>query len=285
MGSRFLVVALLLSPVMAIGCDAPGKSQPAPIDVPATKPVEKSTQTTSKNTTDLPEEKPAKVIDSKKTPFNKKGTLLLETLPDGKRRVLVQTSVCYREGPLELLMCKYSSKEHESILHGDVDAQDIHTTLMVANATPGSPVSYKEQPDKTFKVIPPTGTKIKVLLQYEKKPGELVTVNAREWIRDVKTQKELAHDWVFAGSVLYKDPDDPTKKPTYLATGSGDYISVSNFSDSLLDLPIESTKDNSDLAFECWTDRIPALGTKVTMILEPVPDAKNDAKEKKEEKK
>jgi hypothetical protein len=197
--------------------------------------------------------------------------------------------VCYREGQLELLMCKYQSKEHESILHGDVDAEEIHALLIVAQAKPGSPVKYLEKPDKSVQVVPPTGTRIKVLLQYEKNPGETVTVNARDWIRDVKTRKELAHDWVFAGSILFKDPDDQKKPPYYLANGSGDYISVSNFQDSLMDLPIPSTKDNADLEFECWTDRIPALGTKVLMILEPVLDEdkkdkpeKNDKTDKKE---
>jgi hypothetical protein len=88
---------------------------------------------------------------------------------------------------------------------------------------------------------------------------------------------------------LFKDPDEPKKPPYYLANGSGDFISVSNFNDSLMDLPIPSTKDNADLQFECWKDRIPALGTKVIMILEPVLDEnkkdkpeKNDKSDKKE---
>jgi hypothetical protein len=269
MGLRLLIVSLFAGPIFAMGCEPSDQPQPQPTEKPAPKPAEQ----------------PAKPVESKKTPVNKKGTLLLETFPDGKRRVLVQTQVCYREGPLELLMCKYQSKEHESILHGDVDAQDIHATLIVAQANPGSPVKYLEKPDKTFQIFPPTGTRIKVLLQYEKKPGEIVTVNARDWIRDVKTRKELAHDWVFAGSGLFKDPDEPKRPPFYLANGSGDYISVSNFSDSLMDLPVQSTKDNAELEFECWTDRIPALGTKVTMILEPVlDDAKKDKTEKTDKK-
>jgi hypothetical protein len=37
----------------------------------------------------------------------------------------------------------------------------------------------------------------------------------------------------------------------------------------LLDLPIDSSKNNADLNFEAHTERIPPLETKVTVILEP----------------
>ncbi len=266
---RVLAFSMLAGMVCTLGCEADDKPQLQTTEKPAAKPGET----------------PDKQVGSKQVPVNPKGTLLLETLPDGNRRVLIKSQVVFREGMLELLMCKLQSKEHESILNADVDGKELHATLMVAKAKPGSPVKYKEKPDKTFEIIPPTGTHIRVLLQYEKKPGELVTVNAREWIRDVKTHKELAHDWVFAGSALFQDPDEPKRPPYYLANGSGDFISISNFSDSLMDLPIPSTKDNADLQFECWTDRIPAIGTKVTIILEPVLDegkkGENDKGEKK----
>ena len=43
---------------------------------------------------------------------------------------------------------------------------------------------------------------------------------------------------------------------------------------ALLDLPIKSSKANSELAFEANTERIPPVGTKVTVIFEPVPEKK-----------
>ena len=36
------------------------------------------------------------------------------------------------------------------------------------------------------------------------------------------------------------------------------------------DLPIKSSKDNDDLQFEAYTERIPPLETPVEMVLEPV---------------
>ena len=42
----------------------------------------------------------------------------------------------------------------------------------------------------------------------------------------------------------------------------------------MLDLPIASSKENEDLVFEAWTERIPPLDTPVVVILEPVVPAK-----------
>jgi hypothetical protein len=179
-----------------------------------------------------------------------------------QRRVLVQTEVCLVRGPLELLLCKQHTKEHESILHGDFDARDIHKALLAAGADTGSPVQYQPK----FK--PATGAKIKVSLQYEQK-GKLVTVPAGRWIRNMKTGKELDVDWVFAGSHLVKNVLEPGKPDIYLAN-EGDVICVSNFEDAMLDLPIESSKDDADRAFEANTEKIPEEKTKVTVILEPV---------------
>jgi hypothetical protein len=218
--------------------------------------------TTPAKTPEKPAE-PPKPAMGKRTPMNKNKTLLLESFDDGKKRVVIEAAVCLREGALELLMCRKPSKEHESLLHSDVNAIDIHTVLILAKAKPGSPVTW--QPD--YK--PAHGTKIKIWLEYVDKKGATVTVPAATWVRNFRTQKQLESDWVFAGSRFFKDPDDPKKEPFYMAN-NGDVISVANFPDSMLDLPIESSKENASLAFEAWTERIPELKTKVNIILEPV---------------
>ena len=76
---------------------------------------------------------------------------------------------------------------------------------------------------------------------------------------------------VFAGSRLVPNPLDLNQPKIYLAN-DGDVICVSNFETALLDLPIKSPKENADLVFETFTDRIPKLNTPVTVILEPVPE-------------
>jgi hypothetical protein len=183
-----------------------------------------------------------------------------------RRRVLINAYVCLREGQLEQLMCRKQTKEHEAILAADVDAQKIHTALLLTRAEPGSPVKYVP------KFQAPRGTAIKVTLQYQEK-GKTVTLPAQQWVRNSKTRKDLPYDWVFAGSVLIPDPLEKTRPPFY-AANDGDVICVSNFDTALLDLPVNSPKDNSELAFEAHTERIPPIETPVLVILEPVLEAK-----------
>jgi hypothetical protein len=189
-----------------------------------------------------------------------------------QRRVLVNATVVLQRGPLELLVCRKQSKEHESILNADVDARDIHKALLLAGAEPGKPARYQEDGIK-----PPTGTKIKISLQYEHK-GKRVTVSAGSWVRDMKTRKELKEDWVFGGSGFAKNVLDPKKPDIYLANDTGDLICISNFEDAMLDLPIASPKDDADRSFEAFSERIPERDTKVLVVLEPVANAKNPNK-------
>ena len=203
--------------------------------------------------------------DAKKVKIGK--NVWLEVQGD-KRLVIVQAEVCLREGMLEHLMCRKRTKEHEAILAADVDARHIHKALILAKATAGTTVKYKEDGS----VIPPTGTKIKVTLSYKDKDKQ-VTVPGRDWVQDMKTKKSLEHDWVFAGSEFQLNPLEKDKPPLY-AANAGDVICVSNFEGAMLDLPINSSKNNAELEFEAFTERIPPLGTPVTVILEPVLETK-----------
>jgi hypothetical protein len=214
-------------------------------------------------------EKPkAKAVETKKVPVAK--NITLEVLPNKKRRVLVSAEVCLREGQLELLMCRKQTKEHEAILTADVDARKVHQALILAGAVEGSPVRFAP------KYRAASGTKIKVSIQYENKDKKLVTVPAQSWVKNMKSGKALDIDWIFAGSRLVDNPLDPGKKH-YLAN-DGDVICVSNFETALLDLPINSPKDNADLIFIAFSERIPPLETKVVVILEPVAEPKKEKK-------
>jgi hypothetical protein len=210
---------------------------------------------------ETPAEKDPPIPEGAK-PLNKNKTLYFETLKDGTRRVHLLSTVVLREGPLEVFLCKYQTKEHESIVDCDVDAREVHMALVAAKAVPGTPVKFSP------KYTPATGSRIKVTMTYYFN-GKLLNKDARYWIKDVRNKKELAHDWVFAGSRLENNPDNPQEK--YYYANNGEIISLSNFPDSMLDLPIESTDKNNELMFEAWTERIPPKQTKVLITLEPVP--------------
>jgi hypothetical protein len=199
-------------------------------------------------------------------------TLLLETLPDKSRRVLLVAEVCLREGPLEVLLCKNGTKEHEAVIRTAVDARLIHAALIAAGAKAGSPVQFVNPKTNEEDYKPASGTEIRVRVHY-KKDGKLHTHPAQEWITDLKTKKPMAHKWVFAGSRLLKFPDQPDKPPYYTAN-NGEVISISNFLDAMLDVPVPVSRDNADLNFVAATAKIPPLLSMVWVILEPVAEKK-----------
>ena len=82
----------------------------------------------------------------------------------------------------------------------------------------------------------------------------------------MRTEREMSQPWVFAGSRFWKDEE--TGEQYYQAEG-GDLICVSNFGTAMLDIPIESSQSNLELAFAAFTERIPPLGAPVRLILKP----------------
>jgi hypothetical protein len=217
-------------------------------------------------------------LDPKNTTtfLNKEKTILAElTGEEGKRKVVrvgLACEVCLREGPLEVFLCKKNTKEHEAIVRIDADAKFIHAALEAAGARAGTPTQFvDDKGEPAWKAA--TGTKIKVLVHYTK-DGKTFTHPAQEWIRDrEKTKKErkdvtIPHPWVFAGSKELVDPCDPTRK--FYAANSGDVISISNFPYSLLEMPVEISKDDAFLTYEARTEKIPGLFSKVWVILEPM---------------
>ncbi len=178
------------------------------------------------------------------------------------RRVVIDAYVCLRQGQLEQLLTRKNAKEHEAIVAADIDATHVQIALLLTGAKPGHPVKFLP------KFVPPAGTPIKVYLEYQDQ-GKRVRVPGQQWVRNIKSRKDLDTDWVFAGSVLVPDPLN-NANPPFFAANQGDIICIANFEAALLDVPFSSTKDNDDLAFEAHTERIPPLGTRVQVVLEPV---------------
>jgi hypothetical protein len=201
--------------------------------------------------------------------LEKSKNLFLE-IQGKQRRVIVRAAVCLREGQLEGLLTRKGTKEHEYILAADVDARHIHELLLLCGAEKGTPVQFAP------KYVPASGSTIKITLQYQK-DGQTVTVPAQQWVREVKTKKDLAEDWVFGGSRLVPNPQDKDKPPLYLAN-YGDLVCVCNMDTAMLDLPVRSPKKFDERAFHAHTERIPPVGTVVEVILEPVRASKDKDK-------
>jgi hypothetical protein len=196
--------------------------------------------------------------------------------PENKR-VVVQAGVCLREGAIEMFACNHrwikdpvsgqeirsGTKEYESIITINASAAVIHAALLAVGARSGSPVRFVPRYE------PAHGSVIHVTLHWRDAQGRRCRAKAQQWVRNTASKQPLEHDWVFAGSRLVDVPD--SDKKFYLAD-SGNVICVSNFTDAMLDLPIASTQVNERLLFEAFTEHIPALGTPITVVLEPGED-------------
>lgn len=212
---------------------------------------------------------------SKFTALDKNDRLFLEVGENGEKRVLFVADVCLRGGVLlEVFCCKKNTKEHESILHVDLDARYIHAALLGADARVGKPVQFVNPKTQEAEYKPASGQRINVEVCFLR-VGKVVTERAQEWILDQHTKKPMAHEWVFAGSRFVQDPDRP-KDPPYYCANNGEVIAISNFVDSMLDLPVEVGREEKELYFKAIEKKIPPLGSKVWVILTPVPD--NDKK-------
>lgn len=177
------------------------------------------------------------------------------------KQVAVEGYVCLTKGYLELFACVVNTKEHESVVALESKAKTLHFALLAIGAKHGSPAKWSKFGEYT----PASGQTIDVLVEWMK-DGKPTRTRAQEWIRDLKTKKAMAHDWVFGGSRLWTDPE--TKK-SYYSADDGEVICVSNFPVAMLDLPIESSIANEELAFEALTEKIPIRKTPVRVYLVP----------------
>lgn len=191
---------------------------------------------------------------------------------DPKRKlVVVDGVVALREGPLEMFACSKGTKEHESVVAVNCSAQLVHTGLLAVGAVPGHAVQFEPS------YVPASGTEIEIWVLWTDAAGKRQKVHAQDWVRELRTQKEMAHPWVFAGSGFWTDESTGAR---YYYGDSGDLICVSNFPSATLDLPIKSSQANDELAFVAFTDRIPPSGTKVRLVLIPKPDDRKVEKPK-----
>lgn len=188
---------------------------------------------------------------------------------DPKRKlVIVDGQVCLREGQLEMFACPKGSKEHESIVSVNCKPQFVHAALEAIGAQAGKPVSF----DPAYR--PASGPIVEVYVLWQDEAGKKNRVRAQEWIKELKSDKAMAHPWVFVGSGFWTD--ETTGQRYYQADG-GDFICVSNFPSAMLDLPVASSQSNDGLLFAAWTERIPPLGTKVRLVLIPQLEKKDGA--------
>jgi len=145
--------------------------------------------------------------------------------------------VCQTDAPLEVFACLKGTKEHEAVVTVDIEAYKVHAALLAIGAKAGHPVQWA--PD----YVPATGSVIEVTVHWKDAQGKVRSARAQDWIRNVKTGRAMEHEWVFAGSRFWVDPD--TGQRRYEAE-SGEFICVSNFSNAMLAIVLRPKPDGSE---------------------------------------
>ena len=185
------------------------------------------------------------------------------------RRVTVQARVCKRDGTMELLLCGQGTKEYQSILVTSAPAHDVHAALLALGLDAGKPARWSDpQADQPPRLLPPRGAELTVRLRWRNPhTGEVRQADASEFLSAPRPSSgRRPKTWIFIGSALSADN-------RYEADMDGNVISLSNFGSSVIDVPFESSSDDSLLEFQAATAAIPPLGTAVEVILAPLPGA------------
>ncbi|MBT4692273.1 MAG: hypothetical protein HOB73_02905 [Planctomycetaceae bacterium] len=188
-------------------------------------------------------------------PLKKEGGLWI----DLKRKwVIVDGSVCLREGPLEMFICPAQTKEHESVITTPVDAETVHTSLLAIGAKTGSPVQFQPEYKRA------SGAVIDIAVVWVGGNDKIVASLAQDWIKVGNTRKTMQYAWVFGGSGYWKNPN--TGKTIYYGN-DGSLVCLSNFPTATIDLPVESSNSNAARLYYANTSKIAPLKTSVRVIL------------------
>lgn len=261
---RRLPVALLMATLLCgLGAFNPRAISAQPSDIlvedvdQETDPAEEPTEPEAKLPDFAPEPQDAERVDPRARLWVDKT----------KKQVILDSRVSLRRGMLEMFACPTRTKEHESVVAVESKAFLVHAALLSVGAETGRPVQHSP------KYKPPTGSVIKIEVEWADTDGKLQRRPAQDWVRHVESKEAMTEQWVFAGSGFYKDPD--TGREYYMAEG-GDFICVSNFASATLDIAAASTQSNDGLLFEAFTERVPVLGTPVRLYLTPEKEIAKD---------
>lgn len=162
--------------------------------------------------------------------------------------------------PLEFFCVTAGGSEHEAAFRTKAKPSHIHAALLMLGLTPGEGIKYSEA---TKKWLPPHGPPLAISLEYTK-DGVMTRVPAGKFIREVRTQKPApAFTWVFTGSRVMEDG-------VYAADVTGYVVTMVNFELSLIDVPKIAGEVQETLEWEVDPVSVPAVGTPMTLIIQPV---------------
>lgn len=193
------------------------------------------------------------------------------TVDLARHTVAIQAWTCLDAGYLEQIACGVGSREHESLLVIKAKPSQVHAAMLLAGFEPGSPGKWTYE-NNTLGEIAPTGERLDVLVRCADPAGagRTIEVSIREWIRDANSDRKFPDQpWVFGGSAI--TPNQPFMGPGehYVADMTGSIIGLVTFGDEVVGYSRVISDQDAVQApeWEVDTDKIPPVGTEVTLIL------------------
>lgn len=261
------VVFVLFALVTVVGCPRVEKTAPPKGASGSVSPLSESPSGAGRSAPAVPDVEKAQKMPELGVPLVENVGSLKRLDPDSpvwldltKRRVVFLGQICQTDAPLEMFACLANTKEHEAIVAAPTKAYVVHAALLAVGARPGRPVQFVPE------YVPASGTEVEIAVCWKNDKGEIQTALAQDWVQNTKTGKAMEAEWVFGGSGFWLD--EATGQRHYQAE-CGDFICVSNFTTAMLDLAVESSQSNAELSFRAFSERIPPLGTVVTIVLTP----------------
>lgn len=184
-------------------------------------------------------------------------------------RIELEGEVCVDAGWLEQIACTPGTREHESLVSLPVRPRDVHAALLLLGLKPGAPGSWRVEEDRLIEIAP-HGPALRVRVRWTSPDGVSHEEPIATWIRDAPSGTSPSIDrWLFSGSLMVPTRDGGER---YLADASGSIIGLVTFGDEVLALPVvrPDAEAVAPPEWEAWTERLPAIGTKVVVVVEKV---------------
>ena len=177
---------------------------------------------------------------------------------------------------LELLACRPGTREHESVVTLEAQAEHIHAALLLLGLEPGAPSDAQIDGD-TVTLIPPHGPPLEVFFIFDatlSDESDVPAVAERPvpaglYVADQAHGRPLRDArWIFTGSRMVQTP----QRPYFLAEENGTLISLVNFGDDLVGRNTDQPADGGNgfwklnPAPEGWPP-LPPAGTGLTIRL------------------
>lgn len=190
-----------------------------------------------------------------------------EVIIDKKtREIRFPAVINLREGLLEFLVVHTNGKIHESLFATDVSPSHLNVAFKLLRyeaskelyRIPKEPGllsnDFHKEPEKIS-----AASRIAIRAEYEKN-GVTRSIPVHEWIRHETTARAMPPTpWIYGGGEFYQNQFAPEQ--------TGDIVAIFITNSALINY---SGKDNiNDEVWTTLTERVPELGTKVTLVFAP----------------